>query len=416
MALTGLFSAGAWPWGPFAAACLGRISWGLTVFLFLEGKLIGLAPAILRSVCFYSVATCVATWFVQQMISLATQGPTPDMQVHSESGSFRDSLVSWVASGMRGWRDAMEDAHVVDQLRKDVFEDALLFAVLDGHGGSGVSSLSSKLLVQEVETCARELKKGTDQAAFIADVLGQSLPRLDARLRGNSFGGWMLPGPLHPFTACGSTAVVAAVDFVSREVIVANIGDSRALLIRHGKAIALSTDHKPEDPIERNRIRAAGGQVIKMGPCHRVDGNLNLSRALGDFNLKANHDLPPEKQKVIAFPDITRTSFIGGPDELLLIGCDGLFERLSNQDIANLVWPRLKNGMALNRIASELLHACCARSLRGRPIEEGTDNETVILVQLPAKAESNGSEELASAKAGTGQQEGDDAQTEVADK
>ena len=37
-------------------------------------------------------------------------------------------------------------------------------------------------------------------------------------------------------------------------------------------------------------------QVIKIGACHRVDGNLNLSRAFGDFSLKAAA-LPPEKQK-----------------------------------------------------------------------------------------------------------------------
>ncbi|CAE8689731.1 unnamed protein product [Polarella glacialis] len=211
--------------------------------------------------------------------------------------------------------------------------------------------------------------------------------------------GRIMSGSLHPFAACGSTAVCAAVDFVSREVVVANIGDSRALLIRDGKAVALSEDHKPENPGERSRIRAAGGQVVKMGPCHRVDGNLNLSRALGDFNLKANADLPPEKQKVIAFPDLTRTPFKGGPQELLLVGCDGLFERCSNQDIADIVWPRLKSGMALTRIGTELLHACCARSCRGRPIEEGTDNETVILVQLPAA--SDGSGDLADANSPT---------------
>merc|ERR1712151_827455 len=103
--------------------------------------------------------------------------------------------------------------------------------------------------------------------------------------------------------SCGSTACVTAVDFAAREVHVANVGDSRAMLIRNGKALALSEDHKPENPMERSRIRAAGGQVVRVGPCHRVDGNLNLSRALGDFHLKANSALPPEEQKVIAFPD-----------------------------------------------------------------------------------------------------------------
>jgi serine/threonine protein phosphatase PrpC len=179
--------------------------------------------------------------------------------------------------------------------------------------------------------------------------------------------------------------VVVGVDFNSREVCVSHIGDSRAILVRDGKAIALSQDHKPEDQKERARIRAAGGQVIKVGPCHRVDGTLNLSRAFGDFRLKDNSALPPEKQKVIAVPDSTCTTFKGGSQEILVIACDGLFERCSNQALADLVWARYQDGMPLEQIGKELLHACCARpDHHGMPMGEGTDNETVILVKLPA--------------------------------
>merc|ERR1719491_828825 len=139
---------------------------------------------------------------------------------------------------------------------------------------------------------------------------------------------------LHPFSSQGCTACVVGFDFAKREVVCANVGDSRAFIIRKGKAVALSEDHKPENPEERNRIRAAGGTVVKAGPCHRIDGNLNLSRALGDFYLKANGALPPEKQKVIAVPDTKHDTFHGGPQELLVVACDGLFEKRTNQDIA----------------------------------------------------------------------------------
>jgi protein phosphatase 1G len=62
---------------------------------------------------------------------------------------------------------------------------------------------------------------------------------------------------------------------------VANVGDSRCVLCRSGKAVDLSVDHKPEDAPERERIVAAGGKVTVDG---RVNGGLNLSRALGNIS------------------------------------------------------------------------------------------------------------------------------------
>ena len=75
----------------------------------------------------------------------------------------------------------------------------------------------------------------------------------------------------------------------------ANAGDSRCVLSRGGKAIDLSVDHKPEDAVEKERIDKAGGFVTSDG---RVNGNLNLSRAIGQclssltsFHLFIGHSL-----------------------------------------------------------------------------------------------------------------------------
>ena len=63
-----------------------------------------------------------------------------------------------------------------------------------------------------------------------------------------------------------------------RELFVSNAGDSRCVVCREGKAVDMSFDHKPEDEVELKRILNAGGQVTPDG---RVNGGLNLSRAIG---------------------------------------------------------------------------------------------------------------------------------------
>ena len=60
---------------------------------------------------------------------------------------------------------------------------------------------------------------------------------------------------------------------------IANVGDSRAVLSRNQKTIALSRDHKPDDAIEKARIKKAGGFVSNG----RVNDSLAMSRSLGDF-------------------------------------------------------------------------------------------------------------------------------------
>lgn len=44
----------------------------------------------------------------------------------------------------------------------------------------------------------------------------------------------------------------------------------------------MSYDHKPEDEVELARIKNAGGKVTTEG---RVNGGLNLSRAIGVYTL-----------------------------------------------------------------------------------------------------------------------------------
>ncbi|XP_030524170.1 probable protein phosphatase 2C 24 [Rhodamnia argentea] len=117
--------------------------------------------------------------------------------------------------------------------------------------------------------------------------------------------------------AVGSTAVVAIVS--PDKIIVANCGDSRAVLSRKGKAIPLSSDHKPDRPDELNRIQEAGGRVIYWdGP--RVLGVLAMSRAIGDNYLKPYVSCDPEVTVVERTAD----------DDCLILASDGLWDVVSN--------------------------------------------------------------------------------------
>jgi serine/threonine protein phosphatase PrpC len=98
----------------------------------------------------------------------------------------------------------------------------------------------------------------------------------------------------------------------------ANAGDSRAIAYQNENTVELSRDHKPEDPIELDRITKAGGSV-SFGP---VNGGLNLSRALGDLEYKKGN-LKPEEQMITANPDITKVK--NENIDFIIMGCDGIW-------------------------------------------------------------------------------------------
>ena len=125
---------------------------------------------------------------------------------------------------------------------------------------------------------------------------------------------------LQPGEDSGTTACVALV--ADRLVCVANAGDSRAVLCRSGKALDLSVDHKPEDEGESKRIHAAGGRITCDG---RVNGGLNLSRAIGDHHYKKTRALPLEAQMISADPDVTLYEIDRNTDSFLVIACDGIW-------------------------------------------------------------------------------------------
>ena len=62
----------------------------------------------------------------------------------------------------------------------------------------------------------------------------------------------------------------------------------------------LSDDHKPDNEEEKARIEACGGFVEE----NRVNGSLNLSRSLGDFEYKGTPGKDYTQQMVTCFPEV----------------------------------------------------------------------------------------------------------------
>lgn len=134
----------------------------------------------------------------------------------------------------------------------------------------------------------------------------------------------------------GCTANVILFDNM-KKLYIANAGDSRSVLARGGKALALSIDHKPDNDEELRRIEKAGS-VVTDG---RVDGNLNLSRALGDLRYKVNKELKPEEWPVTAEPEVKIVD-LEAEDDFIIMGCDGIWETKTNEEMVEYIYDRLK--------------------------------------------------------------------------
>jgi serine/threonine protein phosphatase PrpC len=309
--------------------------------------------------------------------ALPPQRPTflPSMGKTSREG--RGCGVQYVAAEMQGWRDDMEDATVCRLGLPSPLEGGVLFAVFDGHGGKKVAELCAQLVEGELLACAAT-------AASVQEALRQTFISLDRKLlelgtppQGNPNDAVDAEEEKNSFDAVGSTACVVLV--LDRTLYVANAGDSRAFLCRSGTAIALSRDHKPESPRERKRIERAGGKVMLTGPCYRIDRGLNVSRSLGDFAYKRNPELREDCQKISPVADVTVTH-LTCEDEFLVIGCDGIFELCSSQDLCNFIRQALGR-LNLLDIAEQVLDMCCSKNPK-LTFGRGRDNESVVLLRF----------------------------------
>jgi serine/threonine protein phosphatase PrpC len=278
------------------------------------------------------------------------------------------------------------------------------FWVLDGHRGYNAAHFGASALSQAVGSAVNSHSLPSDEQ------IQQGFMSVDNQLQGHLAQKGMKKSE-------GSTVIGALV--VKEEnagkysIKLLNCGDSRGVVVRGPKedegsetdvpvklpqhlerykdteaflaggaswlpmwpCVVESIDHKPYQSFEKARIEAAGG-TVRGGRRARVDGHLSVSRSLGDFDFKDNHERPVEEQKISCMPDIYDLS--GVPTgSLLILGCDGLWDIMTSEKAASFVRERLQKDpeVDLGDVAAALVRACL-RKLKCR------DNVTVLLVEL----------------------------------
>ncbi|ORX59423.1 PP2C-domain-containing protein [Hesseltinella vesiculosa] len=279
----------------------------------------------------------------------------PVTEKHTTNGLSK--RVMYGASCMQGWRISMEDAHTTIPEYNGTLTS--FFAVYDGHGGSEVAKYSGSHLYKRILD-SKAYHDGHIRGAMKEGYLG-----IDEDLRAD---------PQYKNVGSGCTAVAALIT-KDNDLYVANAGDSRAVLSVEGRGIALSQDHKPTNEKETRRIEKAGGHV-EFG---RVNGNLALSRALGDFEFKARPRLSPEEQMVTADPDII-CHRITKKDDFIILACDGIWDCMTNQEAVSFIRTELAKRTTLDKICEKIMDHCLAGETDTNGY--GCDNMTVVIVAL----------------------------------
>ncbi|KUJ15630.1 protein phosphatase-like protein 2C [Mollisia scopiformis] len=271
---------------------------------------------------------------------------------------------------MQGWRISMEDAHAAVLDLQSASEDGKetkpasgetrlsFFGVYDGHGGDKVAQFAGENIHQIIAK-QDAFKKGDIEQALKDGFLATDRA--------------ILNDPRYEEEVSGCTASVGIVS--AKKIYVGNAGDSRSVLGVKGRAKPLSFDHKPQNEGEKARITAAGG-FVDFG---RVNGNLALSRAIGDFEFKKSAELAPEQQIVTAFPDVT-VHEISDDDEFLVVACDGIWDCQSSQAVVEFVRRGIAAKQELSKICENMMDNCLASNSETGGV--GCDNMTMIVIGL----------------------------------
>jgi len=224
-----------------------------------------------------------------------------------------------------------------------------LFGVFDGHNGAE----ASRYVAKEIPKVFSEMLETCDPS----NALNKAFMETNERLKNSKIKG-------------GTTALLAF--FTCDRGYIANAGDCRGLLCQKGHVKYATKCHRPQELSEMKRIQDKGGIITTRmrgdKAISRIENNsgsaLSVSRCFGDF------EIGPLIEPV---PEIYEIPSLQG-DELLILGCDGLFDILKDEEIAHIAFSQLKyNGGDLEGACKRLRDVAYYRN--------ATDNISVMIIQ-----------------------------------
>ena len=232
---------------------------------------------------------------------------------------------------------------------KKIWPKISFFGIYDGHGGEGCSEYLRDNLHKLI--CINN--------EYFPDNIPEAIKLGFQKAEKDFINNHALNGDNEIIDRSGSCAVIILI--IDKKIYIANVGDSRCLLsMENGKKyIEVTKDHKPNSPNELKRIKRYGGNIyqtettinnasnpnlegkILIGPYRVVPGRLSVSRTIGDVEAKMVKfgGIP---NVIIAEPEIFFYDLNRNDIDFFILGCDGIYDQMSSNEILDCVWMILK--------------------------------------------------------------------------
>lgn len=308
------------------------------------------------------------------------------------------------------YRQYMEDSSII----KINFEkNSSLFGVFDGHGGSLISNFVAQNIGNAI------LNNISFQKGKIEESLKETFLKFDVLLKNPKIDNFICECNLNKNDSSHSNQSNSTIDSENNDnnncnegnffneniknkkekknlsdyisynmgttaniiliknnyIYIANVGDCLSYMYYNKKAIKLNNQHNVNLEEEKNRILKSGNKIING----RINGRLNLTRAIGDFSFKNNSKLNYYEQAVISLPEINKFE-INNNIDFIIMGSDGFWNYVNPDKLCYKIYSLFQKGFSTEDVSKNIFKILYKQLLNMNPQE--TDNLTFIIIKF----------------------------------